>query len=154
MRAASARFPLGNLTDSRRRTGHGPVGIPKLPVPVSVFCNRRKEPALIHAVARCIYTDFVPRGGHYRELRREWIDSQILAPMEFHMVYGVREILNSLRCGCAVREHQVAFRSHEERRAVGEMSAPSRRAVLGDIVGDSIGVRSHTPLDRGGTCRR
>lgn len=60
---------------------------------------------------------------------------------EFHVVNGAREILNSFRCRCAVREHQVTSRSHEERRAVGEMPTPSGRARLGDIVGDSTGVR-------------
>jgi hypothetical protein len=83
------------------------MGIPKLPVRVSVFCNRRKEPRFIHTVPRGIYTDFVIRGGDYRDLRREWIDSQVLAPVKLHVVYGAREILNSRRCGCAVREHQV-----------------------------------------------
>lgn len=145
---------LVKLTGGSRGTGHRPMGIPKLPMSVSVFCNRRKEPGLLHPIPRVIYTDFVPRGGHYRELRREWIDSQILAPMELHVLYGAREILNSFRCRCAVREHQVTFRSHEERGAVGEMPTPSRRALLGDVAGDSTGVRSHIPLDRGGACRR
>ena len=128
--------------------------IPKLPVSVSVFCNRREEPRFIHTVPRGIYTDFVIRGGDYRELRREWIDSQILAPVKLHVVYGACEILNSRRRGCAVREHQVTFRSHEERGTVGEMPAPGDGALLGDIVRDSIGVRSHIPLDRGGAWRR
>jgi len=130
------------------------MGIPKLPVSVSVFCNRRKEPGLIHTDPGGIYADFVPRGGDYRELRREWIDSQILAPLELDVLCGAREILNSRRCGCAVREHQVTLRSHEERGALCEMPTPSRRALLGDIVGDSTGVRSHIPLDRGGACQR
>ena len=83
------------------------MGIPKLPVRVSVFCNCRKEPRFIHTIPRGIYTDFVICGGDYRELRREWIDSQVLAPVKLHVVYGAREILNSGRRGCAVRKHKV-----------------------------------------------
>jgi hypothetical protein len=130
------------------------MGIPKLPVPVPVLCNPRKEATLIHTVSGGIHADFVIRGREYRKFGSEWIDAQILAPVELHVVYSAREVLNSRGCGCAGREYQVTLGSHEERGAVGEMPTPSRRTLLRDILGDSVGEYLHVPLDCRGPCRR
>jgi hypothetical protein len=100
------------------------MSVPKLPAAVPTFRNSCEETSLLYAAPLGAYLDLVVRSGHYREIRREGIYSQIVAPSQIDLLDGAREILNRRRGGSAIRKHQTTLRGHEEISGVGEMSAP------------------------------
>jgi hypothetical protein len=101
------------------------MGVPELPAAALMFRNPRKESGFIHAGSVSAHLNLVIRSGHYRQIRRERIYPQVVTPLQLDVLDAARYILNSRRRGGAIREHQMALGRHEERRAVGEVPAPS-----------------------------
>src|SRR5579864_5880577 len=100
------------------------MGVPKLPAAVPMFRNPREEPGLLQAAPLRAYLDLVVRGRHQREIRRERIYSQIVAPSQIDLFDGARELPNGRRCGSAVRKNQATLEGHAEFRTIREVPAP------------------------------
>jgi len=81
------------------------MGIPKLPLPVSVFRNSRKVSDLIQPFPLLVYLNFAIRRSHDRELGRERINSQVTIPLEFDVFYSACELLNTGGCCRAIRKY-------------------------------------------------
>lgn len=111
--------------------------------------NAGEEPFRVDLVTVGAHHDLVVRARHDREIGGQRIYSQIVAPLQLDARDGAREILNR-RCGRgAIWELQMAVRSHEELRTLGEVPPPGSRAFLGDVVSHGTHESSHMVLDLG-----
>jgi hypothetical protein len=90
------------------------MGVPELPAAALSFRNPRKKPGFIHANAVGLHLNLMIRSGHYRQIRRERIYSQVVPPSQLDLLDSAGDILNSGRRGGAIREYQMALGRHEE----------------------------------------
>jgi hypothetical protein len=131
-----------------------PVDIPKLPQTGSMFCDGREEPILLHPLARRTHANLMVRSAHDSEVGRQRIYSQVIAPSQFYLLDGMREILNGRHRRRAIRKHQASVHGHEEGWTVVEVSSPRLRAVASHILSNGSGERSDALLDSAGARRR
>src|SRR5580658_4875247 len=108
---------LRKISMSRRqRNWLGPVAIAKLPASIARLCDAGKVSAILHSATIGPHLGLVIRGSHHREIGREWIDAQIIAPFQLDLFDCSRNLLKSGHSLCPTCKSNLAVDGHEKRR--------------------------------------
>ena len=85
-----------------------------------------------------------PRARHYREIRRQRVDAQVVSPAQLDRPERAREIVDARaprRWRCENTSSPVG--RHEERGRRREVAVPGRRSLPRDVVRDVLGELTH-----------
>ena len=121
--------------------------IAKLPAAVAILRDAGKVSAVLDVAAVGPHLKLVIRGSYDCQVRRERIHPQIIAPLQLNLFEDKCNLRKSRRNLCAICKSDFAVDGHEECRRVGKIFAPSRRAVLRDIVSHVAHERANAAID-------